>query len=141
MRLLSLLRTAAIAAAAIALALAPARAAEQIGLATFTATIASGQSLSAEVDLGANILLGIAMPAAWTAADLTFQVSPDGGVTWLELQTTSAAVDFKAAAGQFIGVDPTALRGFNALKVRSGTSASPVNQSATAVLTLVGRAY
>lgn len=141
MRLRSFLGAAAIAAATIALALAPVRAAEQIGFATFTATIASGQSLSAEVDLGANSLVGIAMPSAWTAADLTFQVSADGGVTWLELQSISAAIDFKAAASQFIAVDPTQLRGFNALKVRSGTSSVPVTQGATAVLTLVGRAY
>lgn len=141
MRLHSFLRAAAIAAAAIALVLTPARAAEQIGFSTFTATIVSGQSLSAEVDLGANAIVGIAMPAAWTAADLTFQVSIDGGVTWLELQSISAAIDFKAAAGQFIAVDPTQLRGFNAIKVRSGTSGVPVNQGATAVLTLMGRAY
>ncbi len=78
----SFLRAAAI-AAALALAFVPARAAEQIGLATFTATIPSGQSLSAEVDLGANSLVGIAMPAAWTAADLTFQVSSDCWTTVL----------------------------------------------------------
>ena len=119
----------------------PVRAAQQVNLATFSVLIASGTSLSAEVDLGANSLVGIAMPAAWTAADLTFQVSPDGGVTWLELQNISAAVDFKAAAGQFIAVDPTMLRGFNALKVRSGTSSVPVNQGANSTLTLIGRAY
>lgn len=128
-------------AAALFLAVAPARAADQIGIQSFTVTIGSGQSLSAEVDLGAFVLTGIAMPASWTAADLTFQVLGPDGVTWLELQTTSAAVDFKAAAGQFIGVDPTALRGFNAIKVRSGTSGAPVNQTGGAILTLYGRAY
>lgn len=125
----------------LALAYAPSRAADQIGLTTFTALIANGTSLSAEIDLGANALVGIAMPAAWTAADLTFQVSPDGGATWLELQSVSAAIDYKAAAGQFIAIDPTQLRGFNALKVRSGTLATPVNQGADRSLTLVGRAF
>lgn len=134
-------RIVALVAALFLLVLPPARAADQIGLSSFTATIAAGQSLSAEVDMGAFVLTGIAMPASWTAADLTFQVSPDGGVTWLELQTTAAAVDFKAAASQFIGVDPTALRGFNAIKVRSGTSSVPVTQSGGAILTLFGRAY
>lgn len=130
-----------VALAALALACLPARAAEQIGLTTFPVTIANGTSLSAEIDIGANALVGIAMPAAWTAADLTFQVSADGGATWLELQSTSAAIDFKAAAGQFVAVDPTALRGFNALKLRSGTSSVPVSQGADRILTLVGRAF
>lgn len=135
-----ILKAAAI-AAAIALACLPARAAEQIGLATFTATIATGQSLSGEVDIGANSLVGIAMPAAWTAASITFQVSPDGGTTWLELQTVSSEYTVTAAASQFIAIDPTALKGFNAIKVRSGTSASPVNQTSGATLTLIGKAY
>lgn len=129
------------AAAFIALILTPAEAADQVNLTTFPVTIASGQSLSPEVDLGANSLVGIAMPAAWTAAALTFQVSPDGGTTWLELQSTSAVISFTAAAGQFIAVDPTALRGFNALKVRSGTSGAPVTQGANATLTLIGKAF
>lgn len=129
-------------AAAMFIALLPsAKAAQQIGLTNFSVLIANGTSLSAEVDIGVNALVGIAMPATWTAADLTFQVSSDGGATWLELQTTAAAVDFKAAAGQFVAVDPTALRGFNALKVRSGTASVPVNQGADRTLTLIGRAF
>lgn len=112
-----------------------------------TATIAASASLSGQVNLGEKQLLGIYMPAAWTAADITFQSSPDGGVTWDELNTTDgAAADAVTpfqihlpAASLFIGIDPTRLRGVNCIKVRSGTSGTPVNQVAQAVLTLVTR--
>lgn len=109
-----------------------------IGIETSAATIAGGASLSGEVDLGAKTLVGIAMPAAWDAADLTFQVSVDG-TTWLDVQSTSAELDYKAAAGQYISVDPSLWRGANMLKVRSGTKAAAVNQTAQRVITLVIR--
>jgi hypothetical protein len=103
-------------------------------------TIASGQSLSARVDLGAKVLVGIAMPTDWDAAALTFQVSQDGSETWLE-HTTSAgnAVSFTVDAGQYIAVDPVLWRGVNAVRLRSGTAVTPVNQSANRTLTLITR--
>ena len=52
--------------------------AAQIGLETISVTIANGTSLSAAVNLGSGKLRGIALPAAWTAAVLSFQVSLDG---------------------------------------------------------------
>jgi hypothetical protein len=109
----------------------------------FTGTIASGTALSAAISTGAHTLCGIIMPGAWTAAPLTFQVSPDGGTTWLELyDDTGNAVTIPAAANQFILLQslPNYLwRGVNQVKVRSGTAAAPVNQVASAVITLRGR--
>lgn len=105
------------------------------------AVIAAGQSLSGEVDIGsAYTLVGIWMPAAWTAASLTFQVSPDGGTTWLE-HYNAAGIEtiVTVAAGQYVALDPALWRGVSALKIRSGTSASPVNQVAQATLNLVTR--
>jgi hypothetical protein len=100
--------------------------------------ISSGTSLSAEVDLGNKVLVGIAMPAAaWTAAVLTFQASFDGGVTWLNMQTASAELSYTASFGQYIAVDPTLWRGVNAIKVRSGTAGTPVSQAVNATLTLI----
>jgi hypothetical protein len=110
-----------------------------IGISQVPVTISSGSSLSAPVPLGEFVLTGIAMPAAWDAAGLTFQVSADGGTTWGEMQSTSAAVSYTAAAGQYIAIDPTFWRGINMIKVRSGTSGSPVNQTADRILTLVTR--
>lgn len=112
--------------------------AAQIGMSAIPATIAAGQSLSAEIDLGAMTLVGIAMPAAWTAASLTFQISFDGGVTWLEHYNSSGSeTTFTVATGQYIAVDPTLWRGVNALKVRSGTAAAAVVQTGGAALGLI----
>ena len=113
----------------------------------FTATIGAGASLSGAVKLGQKTLVGIYMPAAWTAADITFQESGDGGVTFGELETsdgtaTGTVAPFTVhspAAGQFIGFDPTRFRGVNCIKVRSGTVGTPVNQAAQAVITLAVR--
>jgi hypothetical protein len=105
---------------------------------TVQATIANGAALSGQVNIGNRLLVGLWMPATWTAASITFQVSPDGGTTWLELYS-SAGVEttFTVAASQFIAVDPETLRGINAVKVRSGTSGSPVNQNQQSIVTLV----
>ena len=104
-----------------------------------TATIAAGGSLSAEVALGEKTLVGIVMPAVWTAAGLTFQAAPDD-VNFCELYDGAGSeVTLTAAASQFVQVDPTKWRGITGIKIRSGTSASPVIQTAAAVLTLITR--
>ena len=129
-------------------------------LSQYGATIAPGQSLSAGytfsssggvggtiltggVMMGADTLVGIWMPPTWVSAALTFQVSPDGGTTWLELFNDSGtAISITAAASQFISLVTNSnctWRGINALKVRSGTSGSPVVQTGGATVTLIGR--
>lgn len=105
-----------------------------------TATIAAGNALSPEVDLGTGTLVGITMPSAWTVAVITFQVTTDGGATWNEMTTSAgAAVSFTVAASQYIAVDPALWRGINAIKVRSGTVGAAVNQIAQATLVLITR--
>jgi hypothetical protein len=102
--------------------------------------IANGTSLSAQINLGVETLVGIAMDSGWSAAALTFQVSYDGGTTFQELQDGSAAITFGTpAASVFIAVDPTKWRGINCLKVRSGTSGAPVAQGADRNLNLIVR--
>src|SRR3954454_10155280 len=101
-----------------------------IGINPIPVTIANGQALSGPVALGEFVLTGIAMPAAWTAAGLSFQVSIDGGTTWLEMQSISPPISSTAPAGQFIAIDPTLWRGINMIQVRSGPSGSPVAQGA-----------
>ncbi|SHJ70439.1 hypothetical protein SAMN05444159_1273 [Bradyrhizobium lablabi] len=108
-----------------------------IGITPVSVTIANGTSLSAAAPLGDSVLTGIAMPAAWDAAGLSFQVSADGGATWGEMQSISAVVSVTAALGQYIALDPAIWRGINMIKVRSGTAAAPVAQTADRVLTLV----
>ena len=105
-------------------------------------TIANGASLSPAVDTG-NIgnakLIGIEMSAAWTAAGLTFQVSPDG-TNYFNLQTDAAEATAVAAAAQVIGLRgdlSSVLSKYRYLKVRSGTSGTPVNQGADRALFLL----
>lgn len=102
-----------------------------------TATIANGESLSGAVDLGDGILTRIEMPAAWTAAGLTFQVSADNS-TWLDLYDDAGSeVSVTADASQAMRVDFADWIGVRYLKARSGTSGTPVNQGAERVLSLI----
>ena len=111
-----------------------------LGLDQTAVTIASGTSLTAAVPLGAKTLVGIAMPASgWDAAGLSFQVSADGGTTWLEMFSSSAVIGYTAAAGSYIAIDPALWRGINLIKVRSGTTGSAVTQTADRILTLITR--
>jgi hypothetical protein len=61
------------------------------GFAQLTTTIASGNSLSTSIPMSRRTLVAIAMPASWTTANLTFQVSIDNGVTWQELYNDSGS--------------------------------------------------
>lgn len=107
---------------------------------TRAVTIDAGSALSAAVDLDGVALVGIQMPASWTAANLTFQVSADG-VTYADLYNQSGSeVVVTAAANRYIALDPTLFQGIRRLKIRSGTSGTPVNQAASRTLLLVTRA-
>jgi hypothetical protein len=105
-------------------------------------TISNGTSLSAAVDLETTAGIGarlarIDMPAAWTAANLTFQASTDG-VTYNNLFDSSGGeYTVTAAANAAIIVPLADFIGIRFLKIRSGTSGTPVNQAADRTLQLV----
>ena len=97
-------------------------------------TIAQNQSLSPQANIGDKTLIGIFLPSTWTAASLSFQASPDGGTTFAELVDSNAAAIAVSSItagtnGTFIALDPSKWRGINCIKVRSGTSGAPVNQT------------
>jgi hypothetical protein len=110
---------------------------------TTAVTIPNGASLSAgvgePVQLGNASLVGIIMPAAWTAASLTFQGSNDGTNFFNIFDVNGAEYVASAAASRYIPVDPVDFSGVNYLKLRSGTSGTPVNQGADRIITLVFR--
>lgn len=112
--------------------------------ASTTVTIAQGAALSGAVDLYGCSLVGIQMPATWTAASLSFDVSIDG-TTYTALYTVSsalAATEYaitSPAASYGISLDPAIFAGWRFLKVRSGTAAATVNQAAARVITLIVR--
>lgn len=111
----------------------------RIAITRFTATIAALASESDAVGLGNGHLVGIFMPAGWDAAALTFQTSIDAGVSWHNVMVGSSGAEasLAVAAGQYIAIDDDLWMGVNLLKIRSGTNALPVAQTADRVLTLV----
>jgi hypothetical protein len=100
-------------------------------------TIANGASLSNATDLKGLTLYGIIMPATWTTAGITFQVSYDGGTTFQNLQSKTAEYSVTAAAAQTILIPRTELPAITQIKVRSGTAGSPVTQAADRIVTLI----
>lgn len=104
-----------------------------------TANIANGASQSAALDLAVARLGRITLPAAWTAADLTFLVSDDN-ITFNPLYDKDG-VEYKvvAAASRTVLIAVADFLGVRYLKIRSGTVATPVAQGASRdlILTLV----
>jgi hypothetical protein len=86
-------------------------------------------SLSDAIDCTAGTLINIMSPPAWTAANLTFQVSLDN-ITFSNVWRSGKELIVSCGAGRGILVRPDFyLRGMF-VKFRSGTSASPVQQTA-----------
>lgn len=107
---------------------------------TTQVTITSGQSLSPAVDLLKYSLVGIQMPATWTAASITFQGSYDAS-TFANLYDETQEVTLTSpAASLFILLDPAKYIALRSLKIRSGTSGTPVAQGGDRIITLILRA-
>jgi hypothetical protein len=107
----------------------------------FDVTITNGTSLSAAVDLGGLTLVGVLLPATWTAAGISFQAGEPTGTTFGKL-VNSAGTEVTAAGltgGEYVTLDPNAMYGYRHVKVRSGTNGTPVNQGADRVVRLIAR--
>ena len=103
--------------------------------------IAAGESLSAGLDCSAGSIIRLTMPAAWDFANLSFQISGDG-VAYSDVYTVEGhEIVIPAIPGTTVIVaDPRVssatgggapdLRGATFIKVRSGTRAHPVIQTA-----------
>lgn len=104
-----------------------------------TATILSGQSVSNELDLGGSIPLHILIPAAWTAAAITIETSLDG-INWVPFiyDDANALVQISSpVAGNLYTLSFWGVYGLKKFRLRSGTSSSPINQSADRSITIV----
>lgn len=104
------------------------------------ATIAAGASLSDVITLSKANVIAIQVPAGWTSASMTFSVSADG-ITYSDLfdQAGNEYILPVVAGKYFGGLDVLIMGSFNYMRIRSGTSASPVNQTSGAVLNCVLR--
>lgn len=103
-------------------------------------TIAASGSLSDEIDLRGYELDAILMPAAWTAADLTFQAAEKSGGTFRNVYDDAGnevTVSADASLAIPLSTPGEQLRGLRFIKVRSGTSGAAVNQAAERTVTLV----
>ena len=98
-------------------------------------TILSGASLSPAISLPEGfILTGVQMPSVWTAGDLTFQVSIDGETYNNAHDEVGTEITAVAAASRFIRIPE--LGAVRHVKIRSGTSGTPVNQAADRTINL-----
>ena len=104
-----------------------------------TVTILSGASLSDAQDLQGCRLTGIRMPASWTAASLTFQVSEDG-TNFVNLYNLNGEVTYSTGASYGVSFNAEDFLSWRYIKVRSGTSGAAVTQGADRTLVLVGSA-
>jgi hypothetical protein len=108
---------------------------------TVSATIAASGTISAAVSMEGTDLVGLFMPAAWTAGVLTFQASYDGTNFSDAYDIYGSEITLQTAASRYLAVPPLTLPDLKAIKIRSGTSATPVTQVAQAVLQLRTRHY
>jgi hypothetical protein len=103
-------------------------------------TIANGASQSEEIDLQGADALAIIIPAAWTAAAITFLVSADPGGTYGPLYD-DAGTEATVASAAVVALRVISLRALvdvlkpiRYLKLRSGVAATPVNQGADRII-------
>jgi hypothetical protein len=107
---------------------------------TIPATIADGASLSSVIDLGVSALRsarpGAVLVDAWDAADMSFQVSEDGTTFFDLYRQDGTELTIEIAADRVIVLTPADFLAFQYLKVRSGTTGSPVVQSPAVAVTV-----
>ncbi len=101
------------------------------------AVIAASASLSGAIDCEDTRISRIQIPSAWTTANITFQTSVDG-VTYADLYD-SFGVEYvvTAAASREIILPLADFLGIRFLKIRSGTTGTPVTQSAARSLPIM----
>jgi hypothetical protein len=98
--------------------------------------IAINTSLSAAVQVRGGLPAIIEMPAAWDAANLTFQTSGDGTNYFNVYDEFGTEVAVTASTSRRIRLDPIQWAGAQYVKIRSGTAGAAVNQSAERTLYL-----
>ncbi len=101
-----------------------------------TATIdTAATALSSGINLNGLLLVGLTkVDIDWDTADITMRASHDG-VTYVDLytsggleQTITVPIDTDA---QYFALDPSDFAGVKYIKFRSGTQATPVQQTAS----------
>lgn len=100
---------------------------------TVSAVIANGASQSGVINIRSFLVGALQMPAAWTAAVITFLASDSENGTFDPVYDDSGTeVSVTVAASRVVGLDAVAgsLAACQYLKLRSGTVGAAVNQGA-----------
>jgi len=106
---------------------------------TVPVTIGAAASLSGASTKILGQLVAIIPDASWTTNAVTFQGSLDGA-TFFDLWTAGAEYSVLAIpASKWQAVSQAVFTGVKYIKVRSGTSGTPVTQGSSTVITLVTR--
>lgn len=104
----------------------------------FTFTWAAGASLSDEQDLAGYVPAALVMSATWDTANITLTATRNS--SHLDVYDEAGSeVTFVVAASRYVTLNPTPLRGLQKVKLRSGTTGTPVAQSAATTVTLLAR--
>lgn len=94
-------------------------------------TISSGGANSDALNLGGRVPTGLYMPATWTAADITFELS-GGAVTWFPVYLADGTqYTATVAASRFVSLTPEYFMGGKFIRL-----VSSVNQGADRTISL-----
>lgn len=114
--------------------------AAELSAGSFDVTIGAGASLSTSVAVGkACTPIGLQMPAAWTAAVITFRAAVSSETPQSLYDTYDTQITATVAQSRYILLDPAQFLGVRVIQLRSGTAASPVNQAAARTIKVVCR--
>ena len=108
-------------------------------LSSIAASIAISTSLSASIDLKDQPIVAIQMPTGWDAAQLTFQGSNNNSTFQNVYNMFGEEFTVEAAASRYIVLSPFEFQWARYIKIRSGTSGTPVTQTAARSFVLVTR--
>lgn len=105
-------------------------------------TISAATSITGIIDLGVNTkLIALEITSTWDAADITFQASSDG-VNFRDYYDSGGEIVYSAGTGnRIMAITPKDFAGIRYIKFRSGTTGTPVNQTANEILKYAIRIY
>ena len=99
------------------------------------ATITSGTTVSAAIDLGGTQLCGLYMPAAFTGTTIKIQTAPSLAGTYTPVQSAGADYALTVGANKYVPVENLAiLAGVRFIKLQSSAS-----EAADRTITLASR--
>lgn len=99
--------------------------------------IANGANVSDAIDVNGLAVLGFQLPAAWTAAGVSFQASKDNSTYGILKYEGTEYTAASLVASDFVTLNPQAFIGVRWLKLVSGTSGTGVNQGGARAISLI----